>query len=45
MYSSFEDLEVYKLSITFTGNIYRLLERQPLKNDFSMVDQLSRATI
>lgn len=45
MYSSFEDLEVYKLSITFAGNIYRLLERQPLKNDFAMVDQLRRATI
>ena len=45
MYSSFEDLEVYRLSITFTGNIYRLLERQPLKNDFAMVDQLRRATI
>ncbi|CAN0587315.1 unnamed protein product [Ectocarpus sp. 12 AP-2014] len=45
MYSSFENLEVYKLSITFTGNIYRLLERQPLKNDFAMVDQLRRATI
>ena len=45
MYSSFEDLEVYKLTITFTGNTYRLLERQPLKNDFAMVDQLRRATI
>ncbi|WP_405399994.1 four helix bundle protein [Maribacter sp. Asnod2-G09] len=45
MYSSFEDLEVYKLSITFTGKIYKLLEKQSLKSDFAMVDQLRRATI
>jgi four helix bundle protein len=45
MYSSFEDLEVYKLSIVFTGKIYKLVERQPLKNDFAMLDQLKRATI
>lgn len=45
MYSSFEDLEVYKLAISFTGRIYKLLERSPLKHDFAMVDQLKRATI
>lgn len=45
MYSSFKDLEVYKATIIFTGNMYKLLERQPLKNDFAMVDQIRRATI
>lgn len=45
MYSSFEDLEVYKLAISFTGKVYKLLEKSPLKNDFAMVDQLKRATI
>lgn len=45
MYSSFEDLEVYKATIIFTGKIYKLLEKQPLKNDFALVDQLRRATI
>ncbi len=45
MYSSFEDLEVYKAAIIFTGKIYQLLEKQPLKSDFAMVDQLKRATI
>lgn len=45
MYSSFEDLEVYKISIFFTGKIYQLMNKNPLKNDFAMVDQLRRATI
>lgn len=45
MYSAFEDLDVYKATITFTGSIYELLDKQPLKNDFAMVDQLRRATI
>ena len=45
MYSSFEDLDVYKAAISFTGKMYKLLERKPLKNDFAMVDQLRRATI
>lgn len=38
MYSSFEDLEVYKISIIFTGKIYQLMNKSPLKNDFAMVD-------
>ncbi len=45
MYSSFEDLDVYKEAIVFTSMIYKLLEKQPLKNDFALVDQLRRATI
>ncbi|MFH6602965.1 four helix bundle protein [Maribacter algicola] len=45
MYSSFEDLEVYKATIIFTGEVYKLLEKRPLKNDFAMVDQVRRATI
>lgn len=45
MYSSFEDLDVYKAATVFTGKVYKLLENKPLKNDFAMVDQLRRATI
>ena len=45
VYSTFEDLEVYKTAIQFTGEVYRLLKLPPLKNDFAMVDQLKRATI
>ncbi len=45
MYKSFEDLDVYKAAIVFTGKVYMLLKEQPLKNDFAMVDQFRRATI
>lgn len=45
MYSTFEDLDVYKAAISFTGEIYKLLEKNPLKKDFALVDQLRRATI
>ena len=45
MYSSFEDLDVYKAAIGFTGKIYKLLEKNPLKKDFAMIDQLRRVTI
>ncbi len=31
MYSSFEDLDVYKAAIKFTGRIYKLMDRNPLK--------------
>ncbi len=45
MYSSFEDLEVYKTTIKFTGQVYDLLKKSPLKEDFAMVDQIRRSTI
>lgn len=45
MYSSFEDLEVYKTAIKFTVKVYDLLKKSPLKEDFAMVDQLRRAAI
>jgi len=45
MYSSFEDLTVYKATILFTAEIYKMIDKQPLKNDYAMVDQLKRATI
>nr|WP_297784608.1 four helix bundle protein [uncultured Allomuricauda sp.] len=45
MYSSFEDLEVYKATMKFTGQVYDLLKKSPLKEDFAMVDQVRRATI
>lgn len=45
MYSSFEDLEVYKTTVRFTAQVYDLLKKSPLKEDFAMVDQVRRATI
>lgn len=45
MYSSFEDLEVYKATVKFTAQVYDLLKKSPLKEDFAMVDQVRRATI
>ncbi len=45
MYSSFEDLEVYKTTVKFTAKVYDLLKKSPLKEDFAMVDQMRRATI
>lgn len=45
MYSSFEDLEVYKKTVKFTAKVYDLLKKSPLKEDFAMVDQMRRATI
>jgi len=45
MYSSFEDLEVYKTTVKFTAQVYDLLKKSPLKEDFAMVDQVRRATI
>ena len=45
MYSSFEDLEVYKTTVKFTVQVYDLLKKSPLREDFAMVDQLRRATI
>mgnify|MGYP000500927605 CR=1 FL=1 len=44
-YSSFEDLEVYKMAVKFTAKVYELLKKSPLKEDFAMVDQMRRATI
>ena len=45
MYSSFEDLDVYKTTVQFTAQVYDLLRKSPLKEDFAMVDQMRRATI
>ena len=45
MYSSFEDLEVYKKTVKFTAKVYDLLKKSPLKEDFAMVDQMRRATM
>jgi len=45
MYSSFEDLKDYKTTVNFTAQVYDLLKKSPLKEDFAMVDQVRRATI
>ena len=43
MIKSFEDLEVYQLSILLTKKIYSLVKNFPLKERFIIVDQLMRA--
>ncbi|MCM5662305.1 four helix bundle protein [Galbibacter mesophilus] len=43
--ATFEDLEVYKLTIAFTIKVFDLLDGQQLKKEFSVKDQLKRATL
>ena len=41
---TFEDLEVYQLSIQLTKKIYQLSEKFPSKERFNITDQLIRAS-
>ncbi|MCF8713690.1 four helix bundle protein [Joostella atrarenae] len=43
--TTFEDLEVYKLTLLFTINIFDLLNEKQLEKEFSIKDQLKRATL
>jgi four helix bundle protein len=40
---SFEDLEIYKLSIVLAKNIYEMTAKLPSKERFNIMDQLIRA--
>jgi len=44
-FKTFEDLEVYKKSISFTVQIYELLKTSKLSKEFALNDQLKRATL
>ncbi|MCG2460899.1 four helix bundle protein [Flavobacteriaceae bacterium F89] len=44
-YTSFEDLEVYKATLSFTVNIFEVLQQEKFKKEFAFVDQLKRATL
>ncbi|MDV7137509.1 four helix bundle protein [Maribacter sp. TH_r10] len=44
-FTSFEDLEVYKLTLSFTIKIFRLLNEAQLSREFAFADQLKRATL
>lgn len=44
-FKTFEDLEVYKKSISFTVKIYEILESDKLSKEFSLNNQLKRATL
>lgn len=41
----FEDLNVYKLAISFANEIYRITKEWPKSETYSLVDQLRRAAI
>lgn len=42
--AGFEDLKIYKKSIQGVKLIFNLNQTSPLKNNFSLVDQISRAS-
>ena len=42
---SFEEFPVYKKTISFTVKIFKLLENENLNKEFSLKDQLKRATL
>ena len=42
---TFEDLEVYKLTLAFTIKIFDLLNEKQFEREFSFKDQLKRATL
>ena len=44
-FTSFEDLEVDKLTLSFTIKIFRLLNEVQLSREFAFADQLKRATL
>ena len=44
-YTSFEDFEVYKVSIAFTVKVFELLQRDKFKKEWTFTDQLKRATL
>lgn len=41
--NSFEDLEVYQLSIQFTRDIYKIVKTLPFSEKFNIANQLIRA--
>lgn len=45
MTASFENFPVYKKTISFTVKIFKLLENENLKKEFSLKDQLKRAIL
>jgi len=42
---SFENFPIYKKAISFTVNIFKILENENLQKEFSLKDQLKRATL
>jgi len=42
---SFENFPIYKKAISFTVKIFKILDNENLKKEFSLKDQLKRATL
>jgi four helix bundle protein len=42
---SFENFPIYKKTISFTVKIFKILENENLQKEFSLKDQLKRATL
>ena len=44
-FKSFEDLKVYQDSLDFLVEIYKLLQKEKIKTEFVLANQLKRATL
>ena len=42
--TKFEDLEIWQLSRTICGKIYRLTQKDGFRRDFALVDQINRSS-
>jgi len=42
---AFEDLEIWKLSMSIAEKIYQVIAKTKLKSDFALADQIKRASI
>ncbi len=43
--SGFEDLRIYRLSLEGCKIIYKIILKDPIKKDYSLVDQIKRAVM
>jgi four helix bundle protein len=41
----FEDIEVWRAAREFVGNIYKTLDESSFKKDYSLMDQIKRASV
>lgn len=44
-YTSFEDLEVYKKTISFTAKLFKVIRSKEIAREYALSDQIKRATL
>ena len=44
-YISFEDLEVYKKTISFTVKLFKIIKSEEIAKEYALNDQIKRATL